>query len=76
MSFIAAEGECGGFFKQRSGLTMLEVDTLFFEVRDDWQHNGVVLVVFRTIHSFQSVDSWEFLNESVKVTVEFNSAVP
>jgi hypothetical protein len=57
-------------------LTVTELNALSFEIGLKRENYRVILVEWRTIHSSKGVDSGEFLNESVKITLELNCTVP
>jgi hypothetical protein len=57
-------------------LTVTELNPLSFEISLKRENYRVILIEWRTINSSKGIDSWEFLDESVEITLELNSTVP
>ena len=56
--------------------TVFELNTLRFEIFNQWKNNRIVLVERRTIDSFKGVYSRNFLNETVKISPKLDCTVP
>lgn len=57
-------------------LTVVELNALSFEIGLNWEDDGVILVVRCTVYTSKGVDAGKLMDESVKITPEFHSAVP